>query len=113
MFSNGTSTFTQRALAAAGMLRSFLLLEDDRSVDWEVDQDGETREVQVRRAPLHERRLKPRRPGESPARPHVCLAPVEATSVRHELGVSSHARSRGSVAREYDGRPPCRRSSSL
>ena len=40
MFSRGTSPLTQRALAAAGLTRSFLLLEDDRRVDWEVDEAG-------------------------------------------------------------------------
>jgi hypothetical protein len=124
MFSYGTSTLTQRALAAAGMLRSFLLLEDDGRVDWEVDQDGEKRDdTQPRRAPLPaSRRLKrpprTRRPGEPSARPQVCLSPVADAPPRHQLVAHCHAPSgeaaaRGAVGRGHDGRPPCRRSSSL
>ena len=78
MFSNGTSTLTQRALAAAEAFRSFLLLEDDVRVDWEVDQARETRNADAQRAPLHARRLtrppRKRRPGEAQATAHVCLA---------------------------------------
>ncbi len=40
MFSSPrTSTLAQRTLGALGLARSFLLLEDDYEVDWEVDQD--------------------------------------------------------------------------
>jgi len=45
MFSpHRTSTLGQRALGAFGLVRSFLLLEDDYDVDWEV---GEEERVEV------------------------------------------------------------------
>jgi len=111
MFSNGTSTLTQRALAAAEAFRSFLLLEDDVRVDWEVDQARETGNADAQRAPLHARALtrppRKRRPGEAPATAHVCLSPVDEAPARHELVSRSNARA---LAR--DGRPPGRRPSS-
>ena len=80
MFPRGTSTLGQRALGALGLVRSFLLLEDDCRVDWEVDQDERTEVDHPHRAPLHERaragqRMR-RRPGQTPRQPQVCISPI-------------------------------------
>jgi hypothetical protein len=122
MFSLGTSRLTQRALATADLLRSFLLLEDDRSVDWEVDRSREREQAQVGRATLHEHRrslVRPcrvRRPGEGPASQQVCLSPVAGTPAAPGRGVHEargRLLSRGnSRLAERDGRPPCGRPSS-
>jgi hypothetical protein len=75
-----TSTIAQRALGAARLARSFLLLEDDYDVDWEVDQDQRDDLEHPHRAQLRNRaiarRLARRRPGQ--VQPHVqlCLSPV-------------------------------------
>ena len=53
MFSSPrTSTLAQRALGALRLTRSFLLLEDDYDVDWEVDQDEPRVSAHPHRAPL-------------------------------------------------------------
>ncbi|HEV7586127.1 MAG TPA: hypothetical protein VGO14_10140 [Solirubrobacteraceae bacterium] len=89
-----TSTLAQRALDALRLTRSFLLLEDDYDVDWEVDQDEQLQAIHPHRAPLRGRRG-PRRPGQPAAAPHVCLCPTgdPAASYRHG-------------AREHRGRAP-------
>jgi hypothetical protein len=69
------SKLAQRALGAARVARSFLLLEDDHDVDWEVDQDERRHAPHPHRAPLR-RGCARRRPGEPPAPPHVCISPV-------------------------------------
>ena len=107
MFSRGTSTLTQRALAAAGLIRSFLLLEDDRSVDWEVDRQEVAGDVQAARAPLHEHqtRAPPRAGRVAPASPaqaarrvsQPCLSPI-GPAERHEL-VAPRTRAAGSSPR--------------
>ena len=71
-----TSTLAQRALGALRLTRSFLLLEDDREVDWEVDQDERGLAIHPHRVALRGR-LSPRRPGEPLERPQVCLCPIE------------------------------------
>jgi len=73
--SRRTSTLTQRALGALRLIRSFLLLEDDHDVDWEVGQDERTSAAHPHRAPLRGRRI-PRRQGESPPRTQACVSPV-------------------------------------
>jgi hypothetical protein len=72
------STLAQRALGALRLTRSFLLLEDDREVDWEVDQDERAPASHPHRTALRGR-LSRRRPGQPPPGPHVCISPV-----RHE-----------------------------
>lgn len=104
MFPRSTpSPLTRRARNALSLARSFLLLEDDYSVDWEVDQDesdqGSARERRgtidgggdylkvpdatgERHVVLHPHRTSLRRrsarerAGQPLARPHVCLSPV-------------------------------------
>jgi hypothetical protein len=109
MFSSRTSTLAQRALAAAELIRSFLLLEDDYRVDWEVDRHDETEDVQATRAALHRRELKrpqrSRRPGESRAAVQLCLSPV-GHSGRHE-----RVRPRIAERAAHRGRPSCGRPS--
>src|SRR5436305_8378315 len=80
------STLTQRALAGLRLCRSFLMLEDDDAVDWEV---GWTERAELdehpHRAALRERRPRrraPRRPGESSPAPHVCLSPIRGRPAR-------------------------------
>jgi hypothetical protein len=65
----------QRALAALRLTRSFLLLEDDYDVDWEVDRDELSRHAHHQRAPLGGR-TGPRRFGQVAPAPHACLSPV-------------------------------------
>ena len=109
MFSRGTSPLTQRALAAAGLIRSFLLLEDDPDVDWEVDGQDGSGDAQTTAAALHARKLtrpvRTRRHGESAAASHPCLSPV-GDSGRHE-----QVRSRRSEGTSHRGRPSCGRPS--
>jgi hypothetical protein len=80
MFPPRTSTLGQRALGALGLVRSFLLLEDDCRVDWEVDQDERIQVDHPHRAPLRQRaaaaRRMRRRPGQTPPAPQVCISPI-------------------------------------
>ncbi|HSZ04345.1 MAG TPA: hypothetical protein VK778_03980 [Solirubrobacteraceae bacterium] len=73
--STARSKLAQRALGAARVARSFLLLEDDSDVDWEVGQDEHGHALHPHRAPLR-RGCARRRPGEAPAPPQVCVSPV-------------------------------------
>lgn len=83
-----TSKLAQRALGALRVARSFLLLEDDYSVDWEVDQDERTRVSHPHRAPLRGGCAQ-RRAGQLPARPQACLSPVGGT--HHCVSHTGHA----------------------
>jgi hypothetical protein len=78
-----TSTIAQRALGAARLARSFLLLEDDYDVDWEVGQDQRDDLEHPHRAQLRNRaiamRLAQRRPGQVRAHEQPCLSPVGRT----------------------------------
>jgi hypothetical protein len=83
--SRKNSTLAQRTLGALRLTRSFLLLEDDYDVDWEVDLDESLTQKHPHRAPLRgpgsrSRRLagNGRRPGEAPPADHRCLSPVGA-----------------------------------
>ena len=83
MFSSSrTSNLGQRAFGALGLLRSFLLLEDDYEVDWEVGQDERGEVDHPHRAALRGRaiadRLAQRRPGQPAPRSHACLCPIGA-----------------------------------
>jgi hypothetical protein len=74
-----TSKLAQRALGALRIGRSFLLLEDDHDVDWEVGQDEYWPVAHPHRAPLRRGSVE-RRAGQVPARPQPCLSPVERAS---------------------------------
>jgi hypothetical protein len=84
-----TSTLAQRALGALGLARSFLMLEDDWGVDWEVDEDGPATAAHPHRVPLRGR-SGARRPGMAPAPAQVCLCPV-----RHGARAGSRPRTSG------------------
>jgi hypothetical protein len=75
MFPSSSSSPAQRALGALRLTRSFLLLEDDYSVDWEVDWDEPSGEVHPHRAPLRGGFVR-RRPGEPATAPQLCLSPI-------------------------------------
>ncbi|MHB8533236.1 MAG: hypothetical protein ACYDC2_11005, partial [Solirubrobacteraceae bacterium] len=70
-----TSPLAQRALGALDLARSFLLLEDDDAVDWEVDRDEPFEPIHPHRVPLS-RRSAPRRPGGRIEVNHLCLCPI-------------------------------------
>lgn len=75
MFSSlRTSSLAQRALGALDLARSFLMLEDDIAVDWEVDWDEPTTPVHPHRAPL--RRRTRRRVGQPEQAAQLCLSPT-------------------------------------
>jgi hypothetical protein len=80
-----TSQLRKRAIGALGLTRSFLLLEDDVDVDWEVDWNERAQAKHPHRRAL--RRLdRERRPGR-PARPvQHCLSPVRAVRVASRPG---------------------------
>jgi hypothetical protein len=107
MFSRGTSRLTQHALAAAGLIRSFLLLEDDLGVDWEVDGQEDSGEGHAAAAALHGRKLtrpvRARRPGAPAARAHVCLSPIGGH------GGHDQVRPRRTQQAAHRGRPSCGR----
>jgi hypothetical protein len=87
MFSSTrTSTLAQRALGALRLTRSFLLLEDDQAVDWEVDRDEHFRVAHPHRAPLRGRSSQLRRPGQPLAPSHACLCPVRRVPVAPVTG---------------------------
>jgi hypothetical protein len=76
MFSSlRTSQLAQRALGAADLARSFLMLEDDECVDWEVDRSEPLAPVHPHRAPLRRPSFS-RRPGAAPVAPQVCISPT-------------------------------------
>jgi hypothetical protein len=84
-----TPPLARRLLSALRLLRSFLLLEDDYDVDWEVDRDEpyshqpsphktareELSDDHPHRAALRSR-LGSRRPGAPAPREQVCLCPL-------------------------------------
>jgi hypothetical protein len=80
-----TSTLAQRTLGALRLTRSFLLLEDDYEVDWEVDRDEDLTQTHPHRAPLRGpgsrfRRAAPRRRlGEGAPAQNVCISPLNTT----------------------------------
>jgi hypothetical protein len=78
------STLAQRTLGALRLTRSFLLLEDDYDVDWEVDRDEALTQTHPHRVPLRgpgrrSRRRMTRRAGQGVSARHICLSPVDAT----------------------------------
>jgi hypothetical protein len=99
--STRTSTFAQRALGALRLTRSFLLLEDDYDVDWEVDPNEHLQAPHPHRVPLRGRGHA-RRAGQAEPTAHVCLAPVARRSIRAEqprgasrTGTPAHCELRG------------------
>jgi hypothetical protein len=106
--SSDTPTFSRRLLGALRLVRSFLLLEDDYEVDWEVDRDEWAEQsgfvwegCDGRREPregVHPHRmalrsqLGARRPGTVVPHEQICLCPVGG---RARAGVS-----RGSLSPE-------------
>jgi hypothetical protein len=79
-----TSKLAQRTLGALRLTRSFLLLEDDYDVDWEVDRDEALTQIHPHRVRLRgpgrrSRRLPIRRAGQGVSARHICLSPVNAT----------------------------------
>jgi hypothetical protein len=87
--SPATSTLVRRARTALSLTRSFLLLEDDDPVDWEVDRverriDEEPAWAHAHRRQLRERRAVPglvRRAGQATPRPQPCLCPIVSDGV--------------------------------
>jgi hypothetical protein len=92
-----TSKLAQRALDAMRLTRSFLLLEDDYQVDWEVGQDEPQAHEHPHRVPLRGG-LPRRRPGVPAPRNHVCVCPV------HNPGVSREGSRQVSLAAERGSR---------
>jgi len=73
--SSRTDDLAQRALGALRLTRSFILLEDDYDVDWEVDQSEQLETPHPHRAPLRGI-ARDRRAGSVPAPAQTCLCPV-------------------------------------
>jgi hypothetical protein len=102
-----TSKLAQHTLDALRMARSFLLLEDDYDVDWEVDQDELARSQHPHRialgrgAPLRGRRIA-RRPGAPAPTCHVCLCPVERRGTLQPRVVLRWEQARGGSASRDD-----------
>ena len=86
--STRTSTLAQRALGALRLTRSFLLLEDDHDVDWEVDRDEHLRASHPHRAPLRGRPAR-RRAGQPAPAAQLCLCPVGGERERRLLLTSA------------------------
>jgi hypothetical protein len=102
MFSStDTPLFARRLIGGLHLIRSFLLLEDDYDVDWEVDQgmpieshscgsrmsarNESERGDQPHRGALPSR-LGARRPGAPAPREQVCLCPLPPREGRGEAG---------------------------
>jgi hypothetical protein len=96
------SKLAQRALGAVRVARSFLLLEDDYEVDWEVGQDEPSHALHPHRAPLR-RGCVERRPGASTHTCHVCLSPVERRGTLHTRVHARQAQAAGGTAYARDG----------
>jgi len=99
MFPSANSSLARRALDALRLTRSFLTLEDDYAVDWEVDRDEPSREApHPHRVPLRGGFVRRRR-GEPAPSPQVCLTPVGELPAspprkhcRHQTTLDLHAR---------------------
>lgn len=76
MFSSLRRTLlAQRTLGALDLARSFLMLEDDDPVDWEVGWDEQITPVHPHRAPLR-RQSAARRPAAPSPAAHECMSPT-------------------------------------
>ncbi len=105
--SRPSSPLAQRLLGALRLTRSFLLLEDDYHVDWEVDRNETALRVHPHRAALPGRPA-PRRPGQVGKRSYQCLSPVAGPPARPQARSVTHARS-GSAAAVPATRESCAR----
>jgi hypothetical protein len=80
----------QRALGALRLTRSFLLLEDDYDVDWEVDWSEQARSIHPHRVALRERVFggsrHRRRPGQPLPAPNPCSSPIGGRSPAGAFG---------------------------
>jgi hypothetical protein len=92
------STLTQRTLAGLRLCRSFLMLEDDDAVDWEV---GWTERAELaehpHRAALRERRTRghePRRPGQPSPAVQVCTSPIRDAAPYAYVAIARRPRRR-------------------
>jgi hypothetical protein len=85
------STLAQRARNALSLTRSFLLLEDDDPVDWEVDREDRLVSEEPTWARAHRRQLcgrrAVRRRGQTPARPQVCICPIDRAGDGRRAGM--------------------------
>jgi hypothetical protein len=101
MFPPANTRIAERVLRACRLTRSFLLLEADYDVDWEVDQDERVPPEHPHRAALRiwviADRLAHRRPGEPERGDLPCLCPV---------GRTAPTSTRGEGARASSGREP-------
>jgi hypothetical protein len=80
MFPSANSSLARRALDALRLTRSFLTLEDDYAVDWEVDWDEPSGEAaHPHRVPLRGGSVR-RRPGQPVPGPQLCLCPIVASA---------------------------------
>jgi hypothetical protein len=95
-----TPKLAQLALGALRVAHSFLLLEDDREVDWEVDEDEPTPPPHPHRGLLRRRRVE-RRPGTPVPTYHVCLSPVECRGTLHARAHARRAQESGGSARAW------------
>jgi hypothetical protein len=101
----------QRATGALGMARSFLLLEDDYAVDWEVGQDELSPLPHPHRAPLRRRERLARRPGSPAPAPQLCLSPLTPTPavpgrrMQARIAGRSGCRGEGAHSRADGGAP--------
>lgn len=110
-----TQLFARRLLGGVDLIRSFLLLEDDYDVDWEVDQDKpiespvcglrlSTRSESDRGSHPHRMvlpsRLGARRPGAPAPREQVCLCPLPPRERRRNSTFS--AASHSAYSPRYD-----------
>jgi hypothetical protein len=96
--SSRTSRLAQRALGALRLTRSFLMLEDDYDVDWEVDPDEHSQAPHPHRVPLRAS-LPARRSGAPAPVTHVCLSPVG--------GAGAADRTRPAIATSRERTPAC------
>jgi hypothetical protein len=81
MFPSANSSLARRALDTLRLTRSFLTLEDDYAVDWEVDWDEPSCEApHPHRVPLRGGSVR-RRPGEPAPGPQPCLTPLASASI--------------------------------
>jgi hypothetical protein len=106
--------FARRLIGGLHLIRSFLLLEDDYEVDWEVDQDRpiespicgsrlSARNESDRGDHPHRvalpNRLGARRPGAPVPREQVCLCPLPPRDARGERDTQRGSRITTGIAR--------------
>ena len=102
------STLARRVLGVVRLTRSFLLLEDDYDVDWEVDWDEPAEALHPHRVALR-RRARTRRPGRPPEPAHACLCPVNRLPARPQAHRLASARNGAPNADHVSPRGACPR----